>query len=504
MTNRAALLEATISSKEFELLDVIPAWTAAARGAQLATGAGVDEAMSCALNIRRRIETGAPPDIDLQDQNAAADVLHGVCRSLMQDCVASPQAALDGASSVWDLLAACRWEEDDLEERKELLCSLAFIAWRAARLIGLSREAQRWESRYKRLYLDSLQWDVTEGFWLSEGSRDTAAKETLARGSEGVFQALLYFEFEGGAAPQNAANGATALYYSLRLSKDEFAPDLRSFFLGETSRVVAGMLRVIGELQKAEQWFEVAETYFRDGADPRPHLARITFGRLALLNVLSRCEDVCRASPALDQTFGDLGMDEDRVKGRILWALSLKLLGRLREAIEVLEPILTSGSEIRPALYGWVLLQSGDIQQICGNYERALKDLAQAASLLRQGRQFTGLADVNVILSGLYRAQGKLGEALALIETSRQDHERLGMKWSEAYTRMLVAETYLSMGRPRDAEREIRAALPVLEDAGTIPDALAGINLLREAVRCRKLDQPTLGVIRERVRPKKQ
>ena len=149
-----------------------------------------------------------------------------------------------------------------------------------------------------------------------------------------------------------------------------------------------------------------------------------------------------------------------------------------------------------------MLSQSGDLQQLSGNYERALTDLSLAARLLREGRQFTALAEVNIILSGVYRAHGRLTEALELIESSRQDQVRLGMKWPEAYTRMLLAETYLAMGRPRDAEREIRAALPVLEDAGTVPDAIAGINLLREAVRRRTLDPDVIRGIRKRFRPR--
>jgi tetratricopeptide (TPR) repeat protein len=502
MTNQPIVREATINAEEPELLDLISFWNTAAQGTELGIGIAVSEAMSRASNLRRQVEGGSPTEVDLNDQGQAADILHALCRSLMDDCVGSPRDVLDGASSVQGVLAASRWVEDELEEREELLCSLSFIAWRAARLLGLSREAQLWELRYRRTFLGSLQWKVAEGLWLLEARGDMAAEDTLAQGPEALFQALLYFESEGEADPQKVMKSAISLYCSLRPKKHALAPDLRSFFLGESARIVAGMLRMIGELQKSEEWLTLAEGHFRVGANARPHLARVTFGRLALLNVLSRCEEVCQAAPELDQTFAELGMEEDRAKGRILWSMSLKLLGRLQEATEVLEPVLMLTSEIRPALYGWALLQSGDIQQICGNYERALKDLTHAARLLRQGRQFTGLADVNVILSGLYRAHGKLREALELIETSRQEHERLGMKWSEAYTRMLIAETYLSMDRPRDAEREIRAALPVLKGAGAVPDALAGINLLREAVRRRALDPQTLSEIREHLRPK--
>ena len=144
-------------------------------------------------------------------------------------------------------------------------------------------------------------------------------------------------------------------------------------------------------------------------------------------------------------------------------------------------------SQIRPELFGWVLLQSGDIQQTLGNHERAIRELAEAARLLRDGKQYIALADVNWMISGIFRANGRFDEALILLEMSRQDHARLGMTWPEGYHRMLIAETYLAMGRPREAETEIRAALPILEEHGMLADAVIAVNLLREAIRQRKL-----------------
>ena len=194
-------------------------------------------------------------------------------------------------------------------------------------------------------------------------------------------------------------------------------------------------------------------------------------------------------------------MEEDRVKSRILWASSLKLTGLPQEALDVLEPACQLRSRIRPALYGWVLLQFGDIHQTLGNYDRALEQFAEAARLLREGKQYIGLADIRLMIASIYRAQGRLEEALHLLQTSRQDHARLEMTWPEGYHRMLIAETYLAMGRPREAEKEIRAALPLLEEQGMLADAVIAVNLLREAVRQRKLDPADN---RESFKPKKR
>ena len=140
MTNRMTLREATISLNDSELFELIPAWTAAAQSRQLTTGERVDQVMSRARDFCKRMESGDPGDLDIHDRAFAADVLHGVCRVLMDDFGASPEATRTRAGSVWKALALCQWQDDDLEEREELLCSLAFVAWRAARFLGRFQE----------------------------------------------------------------------------------------------------------------------------------------------------------------------------------------------------------------------------------------------------------------------------------------------------------------------------------------------------------------------------
>ncbi len=68
------------------------------------------------------------------------------------------------------------------------------------------------------------------------------------------------------------------------------------------------------------------------------------------------------------------------------------------------------------------------------------------------------------MISCVYRSHGMLREALQLLKSSCDEHARLGMKALEAENRMLIAETYLAMGLAHEAEKEIRAAIPVFED----------------------------------------
>ena len=72
------------------------------------------------------------------------------------------------------------------------------------------------------------------------------------------------------------------------------------------------------------------------------------------------------------------------------------------------------------------------------------------------------------------------------------------MKSLEASNRMLIAETYLAMGRAHDAEVEIRAAIPVFEEQSMVADAVAAVNLLREAIRRQRFGPETVTDIRQR------
>ena len=462
--------------------------------------------MRVARELRAKIASGDRVSVDLHDQNESADVLRGACQSLMEDCCIAPREVLHVASAIKALLEPVRWIGDEFAERSELLCNLSFCAWRATRLLNLDADAQRWEAEYVRLFRGSLQWEVTKGICGSGTLRsvDDDELQTLGAGPEAIFQLLLYLRDLLETAPELVQDRTLEIHKFLRVREGGLEADLESFFLGESARILGCVTRTVGRSSEVDEWLSRAEAYFSRGPSPAPQLARIKANRLALLYQLNRWDLVFQVAPYLDKTFAEFAMEEDRIKWRIIWAASLKVAGRLDEALDVLWPLRESRAQIPSGLYGWVLLQCGDVYQISGDHTRAMDELMEAAQLLREGGQFTGLAQVSASISLAFRSKGMLKEALRFLESSREDHERLGMKWSEAYNRMLIAETYLAMGLAHDAEVEIRAAIPVFEDQGMVADAVAAVNLLREAIRRQRLDPQPVRDIRDRLRPKKQ
>jgi hypothetical protein len=130
-----------------------------------------------------------------------------------------------------------------------------------------------------------------------------------------------------------------------------------------------------------------------------------------------------------------------------------------------------------------------------------MEDLRRAAEILHREKQLTGLANLNLMFGFMCRSRGLLGEAVELFKASARDYEDLGMMANGAYARLLVAETYLAMQLPRDAEAEVLKAIPIFEEEGIVLDAVAALSILRESIRQQKLDPDLLRELRDRLRP---
>lgn len=493
--------EATINSHD-ATFQLVEEWIETVGVDDLSLGPSVRDCLARAVEVRRKIDACA--SFELDGTSDAPDLAHALCRILMEECVESPRLVLRDAKAVHDVLEGRRWDSDELSEREGLLCSLSLICWRACRLLNLSREVQQWWSDYRRHFRSSVDWDVTQEEWgRLDRWHQLRPDELRALGAETVFRMLLQLQEDAESDPQAIGVKALAIHRCLADSAI-FASDLLSFFQGEAARLVGASLRSAGRYSDASIWLDKAESHCRSGVNPDPQLARILFLRLIILYGLTQLEPVLRAVPILNRKFADLGMEEYRVKCVILWASCLKIAGQPEAALQILESFRRSTPAISPQLLGWVLSEIGDNHGICGNHERGIEALEKAAALMRSEKQLTGLAQVNSMIGSICRARGLLWEALRLFTTSASDYEHLGMVTIAAYTRVLIAETYLAMHMPRDAEDEVLKALPVLEEEGIVPDALVALSILREAVRRQKLDPQMLQELRERLRPGSQ
>jgi len=261
----------------------------------------------------------------------------------------------------------------------------------------------------------------------------------------------------------------------------------------------------LGQRDETQRWLDRAEARFRHVVNPAPLFAAISYLRIALHYDKGSYQDVIELTPSLIGSFNILGMGRDEAKARLLRAAALKLIGRTEEAMGELE-LLRGFREVEEdfSLGGRILVEIGDIHQLEGRITDALASFERASALLQQVQPTGALGDLKSDIAALLRGQNRLQDAITAYRSALQVYESLGMATRVAYMRVLVAEILISANRSREAEWEILAALPTIEEQKMVPEGYAAVALLKESVRQRKTDPNALRELREHLQAANQ
>jgi tetratricopeptide (TPR) repeat protein len=299
--------------------------------------------------------------------------------------------------------------------------------------------------------------------------------------------------------PSFVARQAPEIYRWLSgRSENDFFFDERDFFLGEIALLAAGSLRLIGKRDETERWLDRADAGFRHTIAPAAHLARVSYIRLTLRYDMRRHEEVLELIPSVALTFEKLGMSSELAKCRFLEAMSLKESGRIDDAAERLEKLAAcDGGMVDSAIRGMAFVNLGNLRSEQGCSDVALEAYSKAAPLLLGASRFAALADLKLMVGGTLRRLGHFASAIASLRDSVREHLELDMKTRAAYVRVVLAETLLEAGKPRESEWELLAALPTIDEEAMVPEGFVAVALLRESVRQRKTDPKALGELRQ-------
>jgi hypothetical protein len=105
-------------------------------------------------------------------------------------------------------------------------------------------------------------------------------------------------------------------------------------------------------------------------------------------------------------------------------------------------------------------------------------------------------------MGDLFRKQGERAAALEAYRQALADAAELRMRGDVAAIHLVVADLLLEAGQEAQAEWEIRAALPIIDEEKMVPEGIAALSLLRESLRRRQIDKHALrglhGYFRER------
>jgi tetratricopeptide (TPR) repeat protein len=273
--------------------------------------------------------------------------------------------------------------------------------------------------------------------------------------------------------------------------------DERDYFLGESALLSGIACRHLGDKAATELWLDRADASYRHTINPAPSLARVAYTRLTLRYDVGRYTDVLELLPSVALSFEKLGLYAELGKCHFLEAMSLIQLGRSSEAVHRLQA-LVAGPEFRSeeALRGQAMMSLGNIHSDEGDQEQALAVYKAAQPLLERARRYAALADMKGAVADTLRRLGRIGAAVEAYRESVNDYVRLGMQTRVAYLRVVLAEALLEAGRPREAEWEVLAALPTINEQQMVPEGFAAIALLQESVRQRKTDPLALSQLR--------
>ncbi|SRR6266542_2884795 len=304
--------------------------------------------------------------------------------------------------------------------------------------------------------------------------------------------------------PRMVAEESSAIYRMIRACTEPLGVfDEKDYFLGESAFIAGNACRLIGLREEALRWLDRAEAGFRHTVNPGPGLSNVAYARLALRFEMGQYEDVLELIPSVSASFEKLEMDIDLAKSRLLQGMALKQCGRFQEALDALGQARNRpGVAQDAALHARILAEVGDVHQLDGRFDEAMEAYMQAMPLLESDAPSLALADLQMFVGSAYRGQGHLKVALEALRSAASIYAELGMVTRVAYTRLFLADTLLGLGRHREAEWEILATLPIIEEQKMVPEGFAAVSLLKESVRQRKTDPKALRELRDQLQSK--
>jgi tetratricopeptide (TPR) repeat protein len=217
---------------------------------------------------------------------------------------------------------------------------------------------------------------------------------------------------------------------------------------------------------------------------------------------MRRYDRVLELMPSLVESFEKLGMRVEALNCQLVQALSLKETARFDEARECLEG-LREAQDAAPAARGLALANLAEFSSRDGRFSDAANLCREALPLLKTANKPYMVAHVKGVVGECLREQGDLIGAVAAYREAIQDYGVLGMATWVAYLRVVTSETLIALDRNREAEWEILAALPTIEEQKMVPEGFAAVALLKESVRRRKTDPNALRELREHLQASK-
>lgn len=340
-----------------------------------------------------------------------------------------------------------------------------------------------------------------EGRKAAEAILETSITERLERSDElhledpeQLLSVCILLWGLGEVEPARARDEAAFFYGFIETPKRPIGIfDERDFYLGEFALIAGGTCRILSKREDARRWFDLAEANFVLSHNASAHIARLAYQRLALKLDERNFDSVLELAPRWVECFTRLGLAEDALKCRFLEAHVLKETERLDEAKRAFRLIKTDsearGLDRLAAIAGQNLFQ---IHVFLDEVEQAITEAKEAASILGHQNNRVSLAKLHLGVGFLLRRQRRLPESIEAFRASQLQFAELEMLADVAAVNLILADLLLDAGQAAQAEWEIRAALPIIDELKLVPEGIAALSLLRDSLRRRQIDRQAL------------
>lgn len=328
--------------------------------------------------------------------------------------------------------------------------------------------------------------------------RGERATELSLDSPETMLALLAYLIELGPRSPEKVLVEAEFLHgflqgLEVRYPVDPILHDEREYFLGEAARIAGTMCRELSRREEARDWFDRAEGWYIHTENCAGNLLKLRYQRLALRVEEREFASVLELVPQVIWGFEKVGMPHDALKARSLQAVALKESGQMAEALKALGRIVEEAETLRnESLLGSAYVNRSQIHAFLGEAEEAVAQANLAMPILRSLGHQIDLAKLQWGLGYLLRSQGKTAEAIEVFRASQRAFMEIGLRGDVAAVHLVVADLLLDAGQEAQAEWEIRAALPVIDELRLVPEGVAALSLLRESMRGRRIDRKAL------------
>ncbi|MEO8431572.1 MAG: hypothetical protein ABI592_08685 [Acidobacteriota bacterium] len=301
-------------------------------------------------------------------------------------------------------------------------------------------------------------------------------------------------------APKRIQAEASALFERLKAATSVGLFDERDYFLGEAALLAGTTSRLIGCFEDAENWFDLADISFRHTVNSAPLLNRVSHARLVLRYEMRRFTHVLALLPSVIAEYDRLGMVGDSNKAKFLHGLIFKELGNGDRSLECLLSLRASFGPEDPSFRSLVHTNIAEAYARRGEDEKSLTEYQAALAAIESTGDHLASQGLKASLGEAYRVRGNYAEAIKCLRSAVGDATSLRMQTRIAYLRVLLAEALLAAGRDREAEWEILAALPTIEEQQMAVEGVAAIELLRRSVTLKNTDRQALSRLRQHLK----